>query len=250
MSQQIEISREGKVQIIRMNRPEKKNALTRDMYQVMSNALEAGDGDNDIHCHLILGLPEVFTSGNDIADFMMATQGGAGLGDEVLRFLRAIIMVEKPLLAGVDGLAIGVGVTLLLHCDMVLASQRARFKTPFLDLGLLPEAASTLLGPRALGYKQAFSLLAMGEALSADEAKLAGLINQVTDEDDLEKMTLEAAQRVAARPPEAMAITRGLMRGDRQAIVARMEEEAALFGERLKSKEAQDAFMAFMNRGK
>jgi enoyl-CoA hydratase/carnithine racemase len=220
------------------------------MYEAMSDALEAGDGDDGINCHLVLGLPEVFTAGNDIADFMMAAQGGAGLGNEVLRFLRAIIMVKKPLLAGVDGLAIGVGTTLLLHCDMVLASPRARFKTPFLDLGLLPEAASTLLGPQVLGYKQAFSLLAMGETLSAEEARLAGLINQVTGNEDLEQLALEAAHRVAARPPGAMAIARGLMRGDRAEIIARMEEEAALFGERLKSKEAQEAFMAFMNRGK
>ncbi len=117
-----------------MNRPEKKNALTRDMYQAMADALVNGDKDNDIRCHLFLGLPGVFTAGNDIADFMMAAQGGAGTGAEVQGFLRAIITVTKPMLAGADGMAIGVGSTMLLHCDMVLASKDARFKTPFLDL--------------------------------------------------------------------------------------------------------------------
>ncbi len=250
MSQQVEISRKGKVQIIRMNRPDKKNALTRDMYQIMTEALATGDVDSDIHCHLMLGHRDVFTSGNDIADFMMAAQGGAGLGDQVLSFLRAIINVQKPLLAGVEGLAIGVGTTLLFHCDMAIAAPQARFKTPFLDLGLLPEAASTLIGPAAMGYKKAFALLAMGESLSGKEALEAGLVSELSGEDDLEQRALEMAERVASRPPEAMAITRKLMRGERKPLIDRMEEEAALFGERLKSKEAQEAFLAFMNRHK
>ena len=250
MSQHIDISRDGGVQIIRMNRPEKKNALTRDMYQAMADALVNGDKDDDIRCHLFLGLPGVFTAGNDIADFMMAAQGGAGTGAEVQGFLRAIITVTKPMLAGVDGMAIGVGSTMLLHCDMVLASKDARFKTPFLDLGLLPEAGSTLVGPRAMGYKAAFSLLAMGEELDPAGAKDAGLVSIIVEDGDFEEQAIAAAQRVAARPPEAMALTRRLMRGDRDEIVARMEEESSHFAERLMSKEAQTAFMAFMSRGK
>ncbi len=250
MSQHIDISRDGGVQIIRMNRPEKKNALTRDMYQAMADALVSGDKDDDIRCHLFLGLPGVFTAGNDIADFMMAAQGGAGTGAEVQGFLRAIITVTKPMLAGVDGMAIGVGSTMLLHCDMVLASKDARFKTPFLDLGLLPEAGSTLVGPRAMGYKAAFSLLAMGEELDPAGAKDAGLVSVIVEDDDFEEQAIAAAKRVAARPPEAMALTRRLMRGDRDEIVARMEEESSHFAERLMSKEAQNAFMAFMSRGK
>ncbi len=248
MSEHIEISRQETVQIIRMNRPDKKNALTRDMYKAMADALDQGNRDDDIRCNLFLGLPEVFTAGNDITDFMQAAQGSASLGDEVLAFLRAIIMVEKPMLAGVEGLAIGIGTTMLLHCDMVFASPRARFKTPFLDLGLLPEAASTLLAPKMMGYKKSFELLAMGEEFSPQDAMDAGLVSKVVDGDDLEQQVIHSAHRVASRPPEAMAISRRLMRGDRDIILARMEEEAGLFGERMKSKEAQQAFMAFIGR--
>ncbi len=250
MSEYIEVSRKDAVQIIRIMRPTKKNALTREMYQTMADALRAGDADSNVRCHLFLGHEGVFTSGNDIADFMQAAQGGVGIGDAVLAFLRAIITIEKPMLAGVDGIAIGVGTTMLLHCDLVYASPIARFKTPFLDLGLLPEAGSTLVAPRLLGYQQAFSMLAMGEELSAQQAKDAGLVTAVSGEHDLEEQVLAAASRVAARPPQAMALTRRLMRGDRDEIVARMEEESGHFAERLQSQEAQQAFMAFMSRGK
>ncbi len=248
MSDQVDISRDGAVQIIRMNRPEKKNALTRSMYQSMADALRSGDADDAVKCHLIVGQDGVFTAGNDIADFMLAAQGNASLGNEVLAFLRAVITVEKPLVAGVDGLAIGVGTTMLLHCDIVMASPGARFKTPFLDLGLTPEAGSSLVGPQALGYKQAFLLLAMGEELSASEARQAGLVSKVVE--DVEAASRSAAAQVAARPVEAMALARGLMRGDRDEIVARMEQEAAHFADRLQSAEARQAFMDFMSRGK
>ncbi len=250
MSEHIEISRQNTVQIIRMNRPDKKNALNRDMYRAMADALNKGNSDDDIRCNLFLGLAEVFTAGNDIMDFMQAAQGSASLGDDVLAFLRAIITVEKPMLAGVDGLAIGVGTTMLLHCDLVLASPRARFKTPFLDLGLLPEAASTLLAPKMMGYKKSFELLAMGEEFSPQQATDTGLVSRVVDGENFEQEVIVTANRVASRPPEAMAISRRLMRGDRNIILARMEEEASMFGERMKSKEAQQAFMAFMSRGK
>jgi enoyl-CoA hydratase/carnithine racemase len=250
MSEHINISTDGGVQIIRMNRPDKKNALNRDMYRAMADALVEGDKNDDIRCHLFLGVPGAFTAGNDIADFMLAAQGGAGIGAEVQAFLRAIITVTKPLLAGVDGMAIGIGSTMLLHCDIVYASTSARFKTPFLDLGLLPEAGSTLVAPRAMGYKAAFALLAMGEQLDPNGAKDAGLVSVVVDSGEFEEQAIAAARRVAARPPEAMALTRRLMRGNRDEIVARMEEESGHFAERLKSTEAQNAFMAFMSRGK
>lgn len=250
MSEHINISIKDGVQIIRINRADKKNALNRPMYQAMADALRAGDKSEDVRCHLFLGLPGIFTSGNDIMDFMLAVSGREGLGDNVLKFLRALITVEKPMLAGVDGMAIGVGSTMLLHCDMVYASSNARFKTPFLDLGLLPEAASTLVGPRVMGYKRAFALLAMGEELNAQQGVEAGLVSVVTSSEDLEQQAIAAAKRVAARPPEAMALTRRLMRGDRDEIVARMEKESSYFAERLMTKEAQSAFAAFMSRGK
>ncbi len=250
MSEHIDISISNGVQIIRMNRADKKNALNRPMYLAMADALRDGDKNDDVRCHLFLGLPGIFTSGNDIMDFMLAVQGREGLGDNVLKFLRAIITVEKPMLAGVDGMAIGVGSTMLLHCDMVLASPNARFKTPFLDLGLLPEAASTLIAPKVMGYKRAFALLAMGEELNAEQGCEAGLASTITGADNLEEEAIAAAERVASRPPGAMALTRRLMRGNRDEIVARMEEESSYFAERLMTREAQDAFLAFMSRRK
>lgn len=250
MSEYIDISRDGKVQIIRMNRPEKKNALTRDMYGAMAEALIAGDADDEVRCQLLLGTPGCFTAGNDIGDFLAAINSGPGYESGALAFLRAIITTEKPLVAGVDGLAIGIGTTMLMHCDMVFASPGATFKTPFLDLGILPEAASTLVAPLMFGYKKAFSLLLMGEELSAIEAEQMGLVSALTGDGDLQEQAIAAAHRVAARPPVAMALARRLLRGNRAEIVDRMEEEFSHFAERMKSDEAREAFMSFMNRGK
>ena len=168
---------------------------------------------------------------------------------DVFDFLEAIIMSEKPLLAGVDGLAIGVGTTMLMHCDYVLASDHSAFSTPFVDLGLVPEAGSSLIAPRIMGHQKAFELLAMGAKWSGEEARQAGLVNAVVPAEELEKAALGAALALAAKPPEALAISRKLIRGDRSDVLARMKEEAVLFGERLQSDEAKAAFMAFMAKG-
>lgn len=245
----IDVSRDGAVQIIRLNRPEKKNAITAAMYAAMADAIKAGWEDEAIRASLFLGVPGSFTSGNDIADFMQIAMSGERSSMAVFDFLEAIIMSRKPLVAGVDGLAIGVGATMLMHCDHVIASGRSLFKTPFVDLGLVPEAGSSLIAPRIMGHHRAFALLAMGEGFSAQTAREAGLVNQVTDEDGLEAAALTAAQAIAAKPPEALKIARDLVRGDRSDVLARMREEAVLFGERLKSDEARAAFMAFMAKG-
>jgi enoyl-CoA hydratase/carnithine racemase len=166
----------------------------------------------------------------------------------VFDFLERIIMAKKPVVAGVDGLAIGVGVTLLMHCDHVVASLGSSFKTPFVDLGLLPEAGSSLIGPRIMGHHRAFALLAMGETFSAPEAHAAGLVNKVVSPGELEATALAAARAIAAKPAEAMRISRELIRGDRADVLARMREEATLWEARLKSDEAREAFMRFMSR--
>jgi enoyl-CoA hydratase/carnithine racemase len=241
--------RRGAVQIIRMNRPDKKNAITRAMYSAMAAALAEGDADPAVRVHVILGVPGAFSSGNDIADFMAAANGGE-VGNEVFDFLLALAGAEKPILSGVDGIAVGIGATINFHCDLTFATPRTEFRTPFVDLGLVPEAGSSLLAPAVLGRQGAFALLGLGEGLSAERAKAAGMIYDVVEEDRLEAAVLEAAEAIAAKPPEALKIARDLMLGSREALVARIREEAAHFSARLQSDEARTAFIAFMQRGK
>ena len=235
------------VQIIRFNRPEKKNAITRGMYQVMTDALKAADDTSDIRVNVFLGTEGCFSAGNDMADFLAFAVGGS-MGREVLDFLAALATVKKPVISGVDGLAIGIGATIHLHCDLTVASDRSLFKTPFVDLALVPEAASSLIAPRLMGHQRAFALLALGEGFSAAEAKEAGLIWKVTAPEAVEAETLSLAAKLAAKPPEALRIARGLIRGEPDAILARITEEAELFATQLKSAEARAAFEAFMKR--
>ncbi|RWD01550.1 MAG: crotonase/enoyl-CoA hydratase family protein, partial [Mesorhizobium sp.] len=185
MTDHILVERQGAIQIIRMNRPDKKNALTRAMYAKMSKTLAEGDADPAIRVHVFLGVPGAFSSGNDLADFMVVATGGDG-GTEVWDFLMALAKVEKPMVSGVDGIAVGIGTTLNLHCDLTFATPRTVFRTPFVDLGLVPEAGSSLLAPRILGQQAAFALLGLGEGFSAERAKAAGLIYEVVEEAALE----------------------------------------------------------------
>lgn len=249
MSDHIVIERQDAVQIIRMNRPDKKNAITRAMYGEMAAALKAGDADPAVRVHVFLGVPGAFSAGNDLADFMAIATGGEG-GGEVWDFLAALALVEKPIVSGVDGIAVGIGTTINLHCDLTFATPRTTFRTPFVDLGLVPEAGSSLLAPRVLGQQAAFALLGLGEGFPAERALAAGLIYKVVPEDELEAATLAAAREIAAKPPEALKIARDLMRGDRSELVARIKEEGEHFRARLKSDEARAALVAFMTRKK
>ncbi len=245
----IETTSSNGVKTIRFNRPDKKNAITAQMYQDMADAIDAANSDDDVNCILLLGHNGAFTAGNDSADFaQIAMSGGERSSMAVFEFLERIIIAKKPMVAGVDGLAIGVGTTMLLHCDHVIASDIASFRTPFVDLGLIPEAGSSLFAPRLMGHHRAFSLLAMGEKFSPGEAKQAGFVNLVVASSDLESEAVKIAQTIAAKPPEALEISRNLIRGDRSDILARMREEAELFGKRLQSDEAKRAFMAFMSK--
>ncbi|MBD0416052.1 crotonase/enoyl-CoA hydratase family protein [Oryzicola mucosus] len=249
MSEHIVVERQGAVQIIRMNRADKKNALTRAMYAAMSKALANGDADPAVRVHVFLGVPGAFSAGNDLNDFMTIATGGEG-GTEVWDFLLALAGSRKPMVSGVDGIAVGIGTTLNLHCDMTFATARTVFRTPFVDLGLVPEAGSSLLAPQVLGLQGAFALLGLGEGFSAERAKAAGLIYEVVSEDALEEHVLRAAEGIAAKPPEALMLARDLMRGDREPLMARIREEGRLFRERLKSEEALAALTAFMSRKK
>jgi enoyl-CoA hydratase/carnithine racemase len=235
------------VLLIRFNRPEKKNAITRAMYRTMADALTDANGDTEIRAVAFLGAEGCFSAGNDMNDFLAAAMGGS-MGRDVVDFLHALVRVEKPVVSGVDGLAIGVGTTLHLHCDLTIASIRSQFRTPFVDLALVPEAASSLVAPRLMGHQRAFALLAAGETFSAEEAKEAGLVWKVAAPGEIDALTLATAARLAAKPPEALRIARDLIRGDREEIIARIDEEARHFAERLKSAEARAAFEAFMRR--
>jgi enoyl-CoA hydratase/carnithine racemase len=244
MTDHITLTRRDGVLAIRMNRPDKKNALTAVMYGAMAKALLEADTDADVGAVLFLGLPGVFSAGNDLKDFAAFAMKG-NLGEEVLSFLRALTIAEKPLVAAVDGLAVGVGTTMLLHCDHVLVSEQARLSTPFVNLALVPEAASSLLAPRIMGHARAFELLVMGRALSAVSA---GIANAVVPSADIEAAGFAAAAEIAARPREAVRLSRKLIKGDPDEILKRIDAEALLFAQRLKSAEAQKAFTAFLNK--
>jgi len=237
---------DGPVRTIRMNRPDKKNALTMAMYDAMAEGIETAPAAG-IRCILIGGAPTVFCAGNDIGDFLQAAMGG-GLGAPILRFLYALARGETPLVAAVQGNAVGVGTTMLMHCDHVVASTDARFSTPFVSLGLVPEAASSLIAPRLMGHARAFSLLVMGKPLTAEGAKAAGFVNAIAAPDEVEAEAIKAAAEIAALPPQAVLASRRLMRGAADEIAARIDAEAVEFKERLKSAEAQAAFTAFMSR--
>ncbi|MBN8950396.1 MULTISPECIES: crotonase/enoyl-CoA hydratase family protein [unclassified Rhizobium] len=235
------------VQVIRFNRPEKKNAITRAMYQTMTDALKAAEAAPEVRVHVFLGTEGCFSAGNDLADFLAFAMGG-NMGREVFDFLVALANVRKPVVSGVDGLAIGIGTTIHLHCDLTVASDRSLFKTPFVDLALVPEAASSLIAPRVMGHQRAFALLALGEGFSAAAAKEAGLIWKVATREAVEAETLSLASKLAAKPPEALRIARDLMRGSPDTVLDRIQKEAEHFAAQLKSAEARAAFEAFMKR--
>jgi enoyl-CoA hydratase/carnithine racemase len=248
MTDAVTVTDDGAVRIIRLNRPEKKNALTLAMYAEMTRALHEADQSEAIRCAMIAGAPGAFCAGNDITDFLGAAVGG--LDPRAHDFLHALAGRQKPLVAAVNGVAIGVGTTMLLHCDHVVAGTGATLSTPFIKLGLIPEAASTLLAPMRMGYARAFSLLVMGRPLSAAEAKDAGIVNAVVEVAEVDAVALKAAQEIAALPPKTVAVTRSLMRGHLDEIAKRIDTESTHFRDLLQSDEARAAFAAFLARRK
>jgi enoyl-CoA hydratase/carnithine racemase len=244
----IAVTDDGAVRLIRLNRPEKKNALTRAMYTSITQAIREADQNAAIRCSVIAGAPGVFCAGNDITDFLNASQGGLDRSGH--EFLLALAGRQKPMVAAVNGVAIGVGTTMLLHCDHVVAGSGATLSTPFLKLALIPEAASTLLAPMRMGYARAFSMLVMGRPLTAAEAKDAGIVNMVVDAAQVDDVALQAAREIAALPPRSVAVTRGLMRSHLDEVIKQIEAESAHFKDLLQSDEAKAAFQAFLARKK
>ncbi|ESR26757.1 Enoyl-CoA hydratase [Lutibaculum baratangense AMV1] len=242
----METTRNGDVMIVRLARPEKKNALTSEMYAGLADALDAAETDQSVRVVMLLGSGGAFTAGNDLSDFLSNPPRGGEA--PVFRFLRALARASVPLVAAVDGDAVGVGTTMLLHCDMVVASTRSRFRLPFVELGLVPEAGSTLLLPRLVGHAKAAELMMLGHFFDADEAWRLGLVNHVTEPDDLEPTLARLAASLAAKPPQALRATKRLLRGDPAAIEAAILAEAQVFAERLLSPEAREAFTAFLEK--
>jgi enoyl-CoA hydratase/carnithine racemase len=250
MTELVSITDDGPVRTMRMNRPDKKNALTLAMYDALAAGIDSARHNPALRCLLIAGCPGGFCAGNDIGDFVKFATAGGTIGAPVIRFLDVLLHCDKPLVAAVQGSAVGIGTTMLMHCDYVVAGSDARFSAPFVSLGVVPEAASTLIAPRLMGHARAFSLLVMGRPMNADDAKAAGLVNMVVAPEAVDAEAVKAAREVAALPPQGVLAARKLLRGSRDAVVARMHEENALFQARLRSDEARAAFEAFLTRKK
>ena len=249
MSTFIKTSTADGVLSIMLDRPSKKNAITSQMYEAMIGALDKASMDESIGAVLFLGNEGVFTAGNDIQDFLSHIGSGAQ-NLAALQFIRALAVFEKPMVAAVDGLAIGVGTTMLLHCDLVYATELAQFRMNFIDLGLVPEASSSLLLPQAIGLQKASEYLLLGDGFSAAEALRLGLVNSLLAPADVGFHAKRQAIRLASKPRHSLAATRRLIRGDREVISSRIEVEALLFGAALQSPEANAAMSAFVNKTK
>lgn len=245
MTAHITVAKADGILTLVMNRPDKKNALTDAMYGVLADEIEGAQTDSMTRVVVIRGEGDMFTAGNDLADFA-AAKPDEGTRN-VSRFIQALARATKPLIAAVQGRAVGVGTTMLLHCDYVVLAEDAKLTTPFVNLALVPEAASSLLLPARIGHLRAFSMLALGEAVEAHQAVEWGLANTVVPLGDLVSVIDAAAARIARQPPGAIQATKRLMR-DAEQLTAQMAVEGKEFTARLQSPEAKEAFMAFAQR--
>lgn len=248
MTDAIQVERERGLLTLRLNRPDKKNALTRAMYSHLADALKQADSDPGINAVLITGSAECFTAGNDIADFLQ--QPPSNLDSPVFQFMLTLLECRKPVIAAVAGAAVGIGTTMLLHCDLVYVSRDARLRMPFVNLGLCPEFGSSLILPRLLGQAKAAELLLLGEGFSGEQAAAWGIASEAlgSGEEALAKAR-EMALRFESLPPEAVRISKQLMRApDRELLRKVIEEEGALFTQRLRSPEALAALTGFIKR--
>jgi len=248
MSEQILKSSADGVCELRFDRPEKRNAITFAMYQSLAAHLHAALCDSAVRAVLLSGAGASFSAGNDLNDFLTGPEFTSA--HPVMDVLRTLATFDKPLVAAVHGPTIGIGVTLLLHCDLVVAAQGTQLLMPFVALGLVPEAGSSLLLPRLLGQQRAAELLLLGEGLEAAEAQRLGLVNRVVEADKLLEEARSLAQRLARQPMDALRATKRLLRGDAKELVARIEAEAQVFSQRLKSEEFRAQVRAVLAKGR
>ncbi|HZV63362.1 MAG TPA: enoyl-CoA hydratase [Telluria sp.] len=237
---------------IEFNRPERKNAITSAMYQTMADALVDADSDAAVRAILITGKPEIFTAGNDLDDFLKKAQPGAPVSERaVFKFMLALSGCGKPVVVAVSGSAIGIGTTMLMHCDLVYAADNAKFSMPFAQLGLCPEFASSLLFTQLAGYPRAAEKLLLGEAFPAQEAFQMGLVSKVLPLDELRPYAARQAAKLVALPAASVRATKGLMKRARtQAVTDQMAAENQLFGAMLQAPEAKEAMTAFFEKRK
>jgi enoyl-CoA hydratase/carnithine racemase len=244
-------SKQNGILTIEFNRPEKKNAITSEMYQMMADALRNAEGDAKVRVILFRGKPEVFTAGNDLEDFLKASAQDTISERPVAQFMWNLSHASKPVVAAVAGNAVGIGTTMLLHCDLVYAADNAKFAMPFAQLGVCPEFASSMLLPQIAGYPRAAEKLLLGEAFSAAEALQMGLVSKVLPIDELLAFATAQAAKLAALPASSLRVTKSFMRaGQTAAIEARMMAENKQFGAMLSEPEAKEAFTAFFEKRK
>jgi enoyl-CoA hydratase/carnithine racemase len=244
----VRIDRDGAVLAITFSRPQRRNAITVAMYSALAEAIEGAAGDPGVRVITIRGEGQDFTAGNDLHDFMSALPRDSE-DIPVWRLLRALARNAVPIVAAVQGNAVGIGTTMLLHCDLVVASRSARFSLPFVDLGLVPEAASTLLLPKVAGRRRAALYLLLAESFGAEDALDAGIVSQVVDEGELDAKLADIVATLLAKPPEALRLTQELLRlGSSDEVLERMKLENGHFSERLKSAEVAQAITNFFSR--
>ncbi len=242
----IRIETDGLIRKIGIDRPKKKNSLTAQMYSELASGFNAADSDESVRVIVFHGSEDCFTAGNDLQDFL--ADPPTGPDSPVYQFLRALAENRKPIIAAVAGHAVGIGTTALLHCDLIVASTNAQFRLPFTDLGLCPEAGSSVLLPATVGFKKAAELLLTGAPFSAADGLAMGLVNKVTDGSALTE-ALTIARVLAAKPPAAVMLTKKLLKqSTRDLVAATMENEAQEFVQRLQSPEAKEAFSAFVEK--
>ncbi len=245
----IATTRDGAIERLQLNRPDKKNAITTEMYAALAGAIAAAESDRSVRVILLHGAGDAFTAGNDLQDFLANPPLDAA--SPAFRFLQEISHATKPLVAAVHGAAVGIGTTLLLHCDLVYAGESARFQLPFVNLGLCPEAASSLLLPAVAGYTRAAELLLLGEPFGAAKAHAFGLVTEVVPDAELLAAATLAARKLAAKPPASVRLSKQLLKRSRMPqIEAALAEESRQFRALLASAEAREAFSAFLEKRK
>jgi enoyl-CoA hydratase/carnithine racemase len=252
MTGHIIVTDEEHTRTIAMRRPEKKNALTQEMFLAISEAINSAQSNPEIRCLILTGRAGVFTVGVDISDFLDAAKAEA---DPVtprgpIIFLQSLVNNKKPMIAAVDGAAAGIGATMILHCDYVLAGATALFSCPFVQFGLVPEGASSLLLPRTAGHQRAFAMLVMGRTMSAEDARQAGFVNMVVPTGHALNEAKKAARDICALPPDAVASARGLLKLPAEDLLRRIAQEEHVFTERMRSAAAVAAFENFLSRSK
>jgi enoyl-CoA hydratase/carnithine racemase len=251
MNEAVLVHQKGALLTLTLNRPDKKNALSAAMYQSLADALGAAAANADVRVVVLTGSAGAFTSGNDLGDFLANPVRADGAPTSVQNFLQAISTFPKPLIAAVAGVAVGVGTTLLLHCDLVYLDTTAKLQLPFVNIGLVPEAASSLLLPASIGLLRAAEMLMLGQPIDAQQALSYGLANGVVAPEALMPTVEAVAERLAAQPAGALRATKALLRRAASTDIAgRMAEEGLLFAKHLASEETREAITAFFEKRK